>query len=198
MGQIPRKVRSKVSPTIFSKAPRHEDLGVTVAEREFHVGIGLIVAQQDVEARLALLDQVVFKRQRLMLIRDGDVFQIHRLAHQRAGLGMRLVRRKKVRPDPRTQVLGLADVDYSPFGVLIQIAAGAGGQRANFLEQIHCGRTAAGGWPGYQVRRFPRLGDAGRNGERDEANTPHLPRHRRRPRSLPDVRSPAIAQPAIA
>ena len=60
--------------------------GIAVVHRQLDVRIGLVVAQQDVEARLALLDQVVFKRQRLVLVGDRDVLDVDRLAHQRAGL----------------------------------------------------------------------------------------------------------------
>ena len=64
--------------------------GIAVGEGELDVGIGLVVAQQDVEARLALLDEVVFERQRLMLVVDQDVLDVDGFAHERAGLGVGL------------------------------------------------------------------------------------------------------------
>ena len=49
-------------------------------------GIGLVVAQQDVEARLPLLDEVVLERQRFLVVVDQDVVDVARFGDQRAGL----------------------------------------------------------------------------------------------------------------
>ena len=90
VGQIAGKVRAEVGAAILAQAAGDEDLGIAVAERELDVGIGLVVAQKDVEARLALLDEVVFKRERFVLVGDGDVVDVDGLAHERAGLGVGL------------------------------------------------------------------------------------------------------------
>ena len=68
--EIAREIRAEVSRAVLAQAARDEHLGVTVGERELDVRVGLVVAQQDVEARLALLDQVVFEREGLVLIGD--------------------------------------------------------------------------------------------------------------------------------
>jgi hypothetical protein len=86
---------------------------------------------------LALLDQVVFERQRLALVVHRDVFHIDGLAHQRSGLRVGLAGLQKIRPHPRAQILRLADVDHLAFGVLVEVAAWQGGDSADFLKQIH-------------------------------------------------------------
>jgi hypothetical protein len=99
--------------------------------------VGLVVAQQDVEARLALLDQVVFERQGFLFVFHQDVVDVHGFAHQRAGLGIGLGRGQDVGAYPRTQVLGFADVDDVALRVAVQIHPRPGGQGAYFLVQIH-------------------------------------------------------------
>ena len=59
-------------------------------------GIGLIVAQQDIEFRLVLLDEIIFERQRFPSIVDHDVIKIGDFAHQRAGLGVLPARFEKI------------------------------------------------------------------------------------------------------
>ena len=113
---------------------------MAVGESELDVGIGLVVAQQDVEARLALLDEVVFECEGFVLVGDGDVFEVDGLAHERAGFGVGLRGREEVAAHAGAQVLRLADVDDLALGVLVEVAAGAGGQGADFLVEIHCGR----------------------------------------------------------
>ena len=137
MREVAGEVWAKVGAAVLAQAPRDEDFGVAVRHRELDVGVGLVVAQQDVEARLALLDQVVLERQRFVLVGDGDVFDVDGLAHQRAGLRVGLRRLQKIRADARAQVLRLADVDDLALGVLVEVAARLGGEGADFLQQIH-------------------------------------------------------------
>ena len=107
--------------------------GCRSLQRQLDVGVGLVVAQQDVEARLALFDQVVFKCQRLALVVDDDVLDIDRLAHERAGLRiLKLVGFEKVAAHARAQVFRLADIDHHALGVLVQIAARLGGNGGGF------------------------------------------------------------------
>ncbi len=112
-------------------------LGWRSLQGELDVGVGLVVAQQDVEAGLALLDEVVFEGEGFALVGDGDVFEVDGLAHERAGLGVGLVGGEEVGADAGAQVLGLADVDDLALGVLVEVAAGAGGERADFGEEVH-------------------------------------------------------------
>ena len=92
--------------------------------RELDVGVGLVVAQQDVEARLVLLDEVVLERQRLFFVVDQDVIDVARFRDQRSGLYVGQLVLGKVAADAIAQALGLADVDDAARGVLVQIYAG--------------------------------------------------------------------------
>ena len=118
-------------------------LGWRSLQGELDVGVGLVVAEEDVEAGLALLDEIVLKREGFVLVGDGDVFNVNGFAHERAGLGVRLRGREEVAANAGAQVLGLADVDDDAFGVLVEIAARTSGQRANFLVEIHAGWRAS-------------------------------------------------------
>ncbi len=82
VGQVAGKVWAVVGCAVLAQAAGDKDLGKAVGKRQLDVGVGLVVAQQNVEARLALLDQVVFKCQRFVLIGDENVVQIDGFAHQ--------------------------------------------------------------------------------------------------------------------
>ena len=59
-------------------APGDEHTGKRFVRRQLQIGIILVVAQQDVVLRSALLDQVVFERQRFHhRIGDDDVESRH-------------------------------------------------------------------------------------------------------------------------
>ena len=137
VGKVAGKIRAVVGRAVLAKAAGDEDLGEAVGERELDVGVGLVVAQQDVEARLALLDEVVFEGQGLVLVGDEDVVEVDGLAHERAGFGVGLRGLKQVGADARAQVLGLADVDDLAFGVLVEVHAGLGREEPDFLEEVH-------------------------------------------------------------
>ncbi len=87
MGQIAGKVRTVVSGAVLAEAPGNIDARVLFLG-ELDVGIGLVVAQQNVEAGLPALDQVVLERQGLFLVVDQDVLEVLRLRDQGAGLGV--------------------------------------------------------------------------------------------------------------
>ena len=119
IGEIRRKVRTEVNAPVLAQAARHIDSRKALGEGQLDVGVSLVVAQQDVEARLLLLDEVILERQRLFVIGDDNVIDIDRLADERAGLRVFPTAFVKIRRDPRAQVLGLADVNDFAFGVLV-------------------------------------------------------------------------------
>ena len=137
VGEVAGKVGAVVGGAVFAQAAGDKDLGETIRQSQLDIGIGLVVAQQDVEARLALLDEVVFKGESFLLIGYQNVFEIDGLAHQRAGFGVRLRSLQKVRAHARAQVFGLADVDDLAVGVLVEVDPGLGGKGADFLVEVH-------------------------------------------------------------
>ena len=142
VGQVGREVRTVVSAAVLAQAARDVHPRPALAQRELYVGIGLVVAQQDVEARLALLDEIVFERQRLFVVGDDDVVDVDGLAHQRAGFGVLPAAFVEVAGHAAAQVLRLAHVDDFAFGILVEVHAGLGGDGTDFGEEVHwgCGR----------------------------------------------------------
>ncbi|MCY1415477.1 hypothetical protein D9M71_309610 [compost metagenome] len=58
-----------------------------VAVTEMHIGVGLIVPQQDVVGRPPFLDQRLLQKQRLGFVGGDGRFDLGDLAHQRGSLG---------------------------------------------------------------------------------------------------------------
>ncbi len=75
MRQVAGKIRAVVSGPVLDQPARHVHARILLAG-QLDVRERLVIAQQDVEARLPLLDQVVFKRQRLFVVVDQDVFDV--------------------------------------------------------------------------------------------------------------------------
>ena len=136
VGQAGRQIGSVVAAAVLLQAPGDIDPRKAFAQREFDVRIGLVVAQQDVEARLLLLDEVVFQRQRFFFVVDDDVLEVDGFAQQGAGLGVLGRALEKIRTHPGAQVFRLADVDDLTLCVFVQIHARRGGQGADFLVKI--------------------------------------------------------------
>ena len=137
IGEVAGEIGAVVGRSVLAQSPRDKDLGEAVGEGELDVGVRLVVAQKNVEARLALLDEIVFEGEGLVLVGDEDIFDVNRLAHERAGFRIGLRGFKQVRTNARAKVVGLAHVDDVAFGVLVEVDAGLGGQRADFFEEIH-------------------------------------------------------------
>ena len=135
--QVAGEKGSVVCASVLAQPAGHKNLGVPVSQGQLDVGVGLIVAQQDVEARLALLDEVVFERQRLMFVFHQDVIDVHGLAHERARLGICLGGPQQVRTYPGTKVFRFADVDHVALRIAVQIHPWPGRQGAYLLVQIH-------------------------------------------------------------
>ena len=105
--------------------------------RQLDERIGLVVAQNDVEARLFGFDQALFEQQRLGLAgghRDADVAH---LGHQRHGLGGE-PGRAEIRRDTGLQAARLADVE--DFAILADhlVDAGPGRQRGQKPLGVEC------------------------------------------------------------
>ena len=155
VGEVAGKVGAVVGGAVFAQSARDEDLGEAVGEGELDVRVGLIVAQQDVEARLALLDEVVLESKGLMLVGDENVLDIDGLSHERAGFGVGLRRFKQIRADAGAQVFGLADIDHFAFCVLVEIHPGLGGKCADFLVEVHkSGGSLGSGRAGGPISRI--------------------------------------------
>jgi hypothetical protein len=120
VGEVAGKVWAVIVAAVLAQAARHVNPGITLAQGELDIGIGLVVAQENVEARLLLLDQVVLKRQRLLIVVDNDVFNVHRLAQQASRFGIGLAHSLlKIRAHAGTQVFRFTYINHLAFGVFI-------------------------------------------------------------------------------
>ncbi len=137
VGEIGREVRAVVSAAVLAQAAGDVDAGVALAERQFHIGVSFVVAQQDVEAGLALFDEIVFERESFLVVGDDDVVNVDGFFYQRPGFGVGPAAFVEIGRHPAAQVLGLPDVDHLALGVLVEVHAGFGGDGADFLEEIH-------------------------------------------------------------
>ena len=135
--QAVREKRAEVERAVFAQAAGDVDARIFLKGREANVGIGLVVAQQHVEFRLVLLDEIVFERQGLALVVHDDVVEVGDFAHQRAGLGIGPARFQEVGAHAGAQRAGLADVEDRAQRVLEQVHAGLGGQIARLFPEFH-------------------------------------------------------------
>jgi hypothetical protein len=112
---------------------REVDARERLVHRDRDVGIGLVVAQPDVEARLVLLDEVLLDEQRLGLRADEDeLHRVDRIDHLERAARHRI---GEMAGDPLLDGLGLADVDDLPGLVAEQVHARAVGQLAARLGE---------------------------------------------------------------
>ena len=135
--QAVREIRAEVERAVFAQPARDVDARIFLKRGEADVRIGLVVAQQDVELRLVLLDEVVFERQRFAFVVHDDVIEVGDFADQRTGLGVGPARLQEIGTDARAQRSGLADVEDCAQGVLEQVHPGLGGQGRGFVFEFH-------------------------------------------------------------
>ena len=131
-----RGVRAEVLPLHLASAAMDADARMLVRGDD-DPGVGFVVSQQHVIARLVLLDQVVLEDQGLGLgVSDGDL-DIGDLAHQGAGLDVVDVG-AKVGGKPLFQILGLAHIDHGATAVIHTVDAalmGDGAQKRLAVEE---------------------------------------------------------------
>src|SRR5258707_456019 len=73
VSQVGREVRAIINAAILLQAPRDVHPWVALPQSQLQVGVSFVVPQQDVESRLFLLDEVIFKGQRFFVVGDNDV-----------------------------------------------------------------------------------------------------------------------------
>ena len=116
------------------------DAGEVLAGRDLQVGEGLVVLEVAVVLGLDVLDQPGFHQQGVDLAVGGEELDVGDLVDpvaDAAVVGGPLV---EVRTGPAPQVLGLADVDDPPLGVLHQVEARGRGELLDLLgRRDRCG-----------------------------------------------------------
>ena len=134
--QVGREVGTEIGGAVLAQAPRHVHTRVALAG-QLDVGVGFVVAQQHVEARLVLLDQVVFERQRFLFVIHQNVVDIARFRDQAARFGISQLVFGKVAAHPMPQHLGFADVDDPAAAVLVQIHARRQRELRCLVTEVH-------------------------------------------------------------
>ena len=117
-------IRTEVSRPLALGSAHHLGAGELLTQGDREVGVGLVVAVLDVEARVELLDPGVLQLQRLDLVgHDGPLDAGTGRDHRS---GARVKRREilEVGREPRAQRLGLADVDDPAIGITEAVDAG--------------------------------------------------------------------------
>ena len=136
VGEVAGEVGTEVGGAVFAEAAGDEDAGDAFA-REFDVGVGFVVLEEDVEAGLVLLDEVVFEGEGLFFVFDDDVVEVGGFGDEGTGFGFREAVVGEVVADAGAEVLRFADVDDVAEGVFVEINARQEGQLRHFLAEIH-------------------------------------------------------------
>src|SRR5699024_1493895 len=110
-----------------------------LVHRDRKVGVGLVVAEHNVEPRFVFVDPRPLELEGFDLgVDDGPLHGVRGMDHRR-GPRMQLGGIREVRVEPIAEVLRLPDVDHPPVGVPELVDPGRGGDRPR-------GRTVAGGF----------------------------------------------------
>ena len=133
--RLAERVRAEVGALALVALAREVDAREVLVEADRDVGIGLVVAQPDVEPRLVLLDEVLLGEQRLGLGDDDERLDVVDLLAS-ARSCRTIVGLREVAGDPLADRLRLADVDDAPAGVAEQVDARLVGQRAPLLANL--------------------------------------------------------------
>ncbi len=123
--QISRKIRPVIGAAVLSQTARHVYSRILFSG-QLDVRVCFVIAQQDVVARLVLLDEIVLERERFFVVVDLDKIDVPRLADQRSGFGVGQPVLVEIASDARAKALRFADIDDFPVRILVQIHAGRG------------------------------------------------------------------------
>ena len=138
VSQIAGKVGAIILAAILFEPAGDINPRVAFGQSKLDIGVGFVVAEKNVEARLLLLDEVVLKGKGFFVVADNDVLDVHGLAKQGAGLGIGFSHPLlKIGADAGAQVLGLANINDLAFSVFIEINAGMAGDGPDFSAEIH-------------------------------------------------------------
>src|SRR5690242_13036219 len=118
--EVSREVRTVVRGSVLLQTARDVHTRIALG-REFDVRIGFVIAQQDVVARLPLLDEIVFERKRFLFVIDLNEVDVARIVNQSAGFGVSQTLFQEVAAHAGAKVLRLADVNNRAVRVFVEI-----------------------------------------------------------------------------
>ena len=135
--QLGRDVGPPVGVPVLRHPPHDVDARVFLVQGQLEVRVVLVVAEEDVEARLVALDEVVLEGERLHLgVGDHEV-EVRDLRDHVAALGVDGTAGLEIRSHAVAEHTGLADVEDMALAVLEHVHAGADRQRLELLVQTH-------------------------------------------------------------
>ena len=133
-------VRTEIARSVLDYTPREEDLR-EIACTDAYPRIGLGILQQDVVARLELLDQIVLQQKGVRLRLHHSVLRVCNLGDHHGSLARQPLGRHEILSHPLVQVLGLAHIYDIPLGVIITIDSGGMWKQRYFFFQGHFAET---------------------------------------------------------
>jgi len=123
------KKRTIEKIALFSIEPaREDDARKILRHRDLDVRIGLVVAKENVVARLVGLDEIVLEEDRLQLVVGRDEVDRFDFFNQRGAERIAITFADDVGSDAVAQVPRLPDVDHLTLGVFVHVNAGSVGK----------------------------------------------------------------------
>ena len=123
--EIAREIWAVVARTVAENATRDIDARVFFV-CELNVRIRFVVAQQYVEAWFVLLDEIVFERERFLIVVDLNEIDIARFRDQASGLDFGEPVLIEIASYTAAKVLGFANVKNLSLCVFIEVNARPG------------------------------------------------------------------------
>ena len=136
MGKIAGEIRAIIAGAVFENAAGDVNAGIFFVG-EFDVRKSFVIAQQDVEARFVLLDEVVFKGERFLVVIDLNKIDVACFGDETTGLGFRQPDFIEVTPYTATKILRFPDIQNLPFAIFVKVNARLGGKLRYFLAEFH-------------------------------------------------------------
>jgi len=116
-------VRPKIAGTIPDHATGKED-SWKIFSTDADPRICLRILEENVIARLELLDKIVLKKQCIRFRFNHGIFGISNLRDHHRSLAGKSLSGHEILSDPLVQVLGLAHINHIPLSVIISVDAG--------------------------------------------------------------------------
>jgi hypothetical protein len=132
VGEVTGEVGAVVGGAVLAEAAGDEDAGELFGG-DLDIGVGFVVAEEDVEAGFVLFDEGVFEGEGFLFVVDDDVVEVAGLGDEGAGFGVGEGVLGEVVADAGAEDFGLADVEDLAVGVLVEVDPGEERQLRDFV-----------------------------------------------------------------
>jgi hypothetical protein len=117
------KIGTEIERAVFYDATSEVDAGIFFSGGEFDVGISFVVPKHDVELRVVLLDEIVFKGEGFAFVFYDDGFKVSDFVGKGAGFCVRPSGFEKIRADAIAESARFANINDMTARVLEKINA---------------------------------------------------------------------------